>query len=104
MRKMGPPSREWSHNLRNKILKIAIKFYEFVAASPRIGGISSIIYSDTAKSKKSKLFPQGVYFFGDVYASSLFLLFLKEKFTFFTFLTTRCTTTFRFRGQENLEI
>ena len=53
MRKMGPPSREWSHNLRNKILKIAIKFYKFVAASPRIGGISSIIYSDTAKSKKS---------------------------------------------------
>ena len=86
MRKMGPPSREWSHNLRNKILKIAIKFYEFVAASPRIGGISSIIYSDTAKSKKSKLFPQGVYFFGDVYASSLFFyFFLKKSLLFFNF-------------------
>ena len=75
MRKMGPPSRKGSHNLRNKILKIAIKFYKFVAASPRIGGISSIIYSDTAKSKKSKLFPQGIYFFGDVYASLLFFTF-----------------------------
>ena len=46
-----------------------------VAASSRIGGISSITYSDTAKSKKSKLFHQGVYFFGDVYGILLFLLF-----------------------------